>query len=313
MQFTFVSTLPEKDSGRLLMDIPVKITEEGKWSNKAKVTVNDTCYLCNIYKKVDGFCSIHLIRALKRDVGLGKTVELTLELIEETKLDIPDIHSKVLNWEQNEGKELMHEIGIKNDYSIIDFGCGFGHYTLPCALAMNNTGKVYAIDLKTAELKWIRKKSEMFSVSNIETVKTKGSLSMDFPEKSVDFVLLFDIIHSGIKQESNKAAIPIRFPLYKEAYRVLKKGGILSILDFESQMKAVPDKNGIHKKSTLKDLVEEMPEYGFELYKTVGNGIHFDWYHNYSKMKKGFKFEELEKGTVYNFIKKQRKKTHQTV
>lgn len=301
MKISFVATLPKKDSARLLMDLPESICKkiDNKSFQKVNVTINDRKYLCNLFQK-NNIYSLHIITAIKKDFGLGKTLSFVIENIIENVTENNDMHKTVLDWELNECKKLMEKIGIKKGYIIIDFACGYGHYTIPCALALNKSGKVYAIDKDKKPLEWINKKCEMFKLNNIETIKTSGLWKIDFPDNSADIILLYDVIHAKDIQTKKF----IRFTLYQESQRVLKKGGILSVLTFDSEIKKISSKNIKNKSQEIyQDMINEIIEMGFNFSHIINNAIHFDYYHSNYHMNKGIEFLELEKGNIYNFKK----------
>lgn len=306
MGLSFQVVLPQEDSGRLMMDLPLDICSklEDKPMQKVKVIINGLSYLCNLYKKQDNRFSLHIIRAIKRDIGLGCSVSVSLESVEDTQKDTVDIHQAVQNWENNECVKLMRNTGVKEGDKIIDFGCGYGHYTVPCAMALNGTGMVYAIDGDNNALEWIKTKMDMYKIDNINTIKTDRSLKIDFEDRSIDAVLMYDIVHIVKCSDGCKSDIPIRLPIYQEAHRVLKEGGRLSVLTFDSEIKKITSKDCIRGKFTYNDLITEIIDFGFDYSHSVEGGIHFDWYHSNYQINKGLSFDKLERGTIYNFTKK---------
>lgn len=298
MTIQFTATLPETDSGRLLMALPPDAGSllGGKHTAKVNVTIHDKTYVCNIYQKEKGEFFLHIIRAMKRDIGLGSTVTFT---IEGTKEPDQSIHKDVLHWETTECKQIMQHVGIKENDIVIDFGCGYGHYTLACGLVLNNTGKVYAIDCDKKALNYIEEKKQTYHIQNIEPIKNDGSPIIDIPDNSADFILLYDVIHIQDKQSKHSMASS----LYKEANRVLKTGGILSTLNFESDFRKLSGCTKNKEKITLEGIHQDMIRSGFIFSHSVDDGVHFDWYHSDYRMRKGISFTELERGIIYNFKK----------
>jgi ubiquinone/menaquinone biosynthesis C-methylase UbiE len=219
--------------------------------------------------------------------------------MENSSKNIKDLHKTVLDWETTEAKRLMESIGIKPGDKIVDFACGYGHYTFPCALALNKSGIIYAIDKDINPLKWIKTKMEMFDIQNIETIRTSGSWNIEFPVNSIDIVLLYDVIHA----QDIHTKQTVRFQLYHEAQRILKQGGILSMLTFDSEKKKLSSQNKDRGKMTYQDIINEITEIGFTFSNKIDGAIHFDHYHSNYQRKKGITFSELEKGSIYNFIK----------
>lgn len=205
-----------------------------------------------------------------------------------------DIHEKVVDWEQNEGVDVLKEIGIEEGFIVADFGCGFGHYTRATSYVIGDTGKVYGIDINRNMIKYIESKIKEDDTKNIITDLTQGEYELKFEDSSVDCILFYDVLHGGNMD---------RFSLIKEAHRVLKKGGILSILPFH--LSNFRDENSKKKKYKIEKIIDEISEAGFSLKsQVVDKGIHFEKYHSQHYIKQGgVDFDSLERGSIYNFIK----------
>ncbi|KPK75111.1 MAG: hypothetical protein AMJ89_04810 [candidate division Zixibacteria bacterium SM23_73] len=129
--------------------------------------------------------------------------------------------SDVQTWLKTDGEIYLKDIGIKKDQSILDFGCGKGHYTIPAAKIVGKKGLVYAQDKEKEALDKVIKKAKAEGLKNIKAMKTKGELKIDLNDKSLDAVLLYDVLHYHDLEERRK--------IYAEVYRILKKGALLSV------------------------------------------------------------------------------------
>ena len=270
--------------------------------HKVDITVNGEKYNgCYLHQKKDGSYALGLVKPLIRVVGLGQPFNGTIKAHVSDRSNFETMDAAVLAWEQNEGKALMRNVGIKEGDVVVDFGCGYGHYTIPCALVMNNTGKVYAIDTGGRELKWIAQKCEMFGVNNVETIRTKGQLTLDMPDNSADFILLYDVLHHWESDAVAKQAARVDF--FQETRRVLKSNGILSTVNFESEGNKKYAKEAFFGKPMAQVFFDEIIDAGFIYANEVEGAVHFDWYHSAHRVSKGLRFEALEKGVIYNFAK----------
>ncbi len=126
-------------------------------------------------------------------------------------------------WFKKEGEKVLKEIGVKRGHTILDFGCGKGIYSLPAAKIAGEKGKVFALDKSKIELNKLIKKAKSAKLENIETVETSGKLKIPFPNGHFDMVLLYDILHSYYFSPGERGK------LLKEAHRVLKPDGLLSV------------------------------------------------------------------------------------
>jgi len=133
--------------------------------------------------------------------------------------------SEVDIWINSEGEKILREIGIKLGQKVLDFGCGEGHYTIPTAIIVGTTGKVYAYDRDKWALQQLANRARSKRLNNIEIVQASDDTKFNFKNETFDLVLVYDVLH------------PYYFPgttdrksLLMEIYRILKKDGSLSIL-----------------------------------------------------------------------------------
>ena len=115
--------------------------------------------------------------------------------------------------------EIIRKMGINRKVrDIVDFGCGYGTFTVPIARAIS--GKVYAIDIEQEMTRETERKTRENKLSNVETiVRDFVSNGSGLKDESVDYVMLFNILHA---KEPEK--------LLREAYRILRSGGKLGII-----------------------------------------------------------------------------------
>jgi ubiquinone/menaquinone biosynthesis C-methylase UbiE len=122
------------------------------------------------------------------------------------------------------GIKLLERIGIRKGQTVLDFGCGYGAYTIPVAKIVGANGKVYALDKDKEVLDELMQKAGSASLKNIEGVDTSGKLEIGITDESVDVVLLFDVFHSFYFPQAED-----RRRLLSEIYRIMKPSALLCI------------------------------------------------------------------------------------
>ena len=109
--------------------------------------------------------------------------------------------------------------GIKEGSHVLDYGCGPGFCTIPATKIVGSQGMIYALDIHPLSIKIIEKKIKKYNLQNVKPILTENGTGL--PDESIDIALLFNVIFMINNQES----------VIEELHRVLKKGGIISIVN----------------------------------------------------------------------------------
>jgi ubiquinone/menaquinone biosynthesis C-methylase UbiE len=120
--------------------------------------------------------------------------------------------------------EVLERIGLRRGQTVLDFGCGYGAYTIPVARIVGAQGRVYALDKDKEALDGLMQKAESAGLKNIERMETSGELEIELADESVDAVLLFDVFHSFYFPQADD-----RRRLLGEISRIMKPSAFLSI------------------------------------------------------------------------------------
>ncbi len=116
-------------------------------------------------------------------------------------------------------KHILKEVGIKQGFHVLDYGCGPGSYITAAAELVGNSGKVYALDIHPLAIKMTQDIISKNKLKNVETILSDCKTGL--PDNSVDAALLYDTFHDL----SNPKEV------LQELHRVLKPGGLLSFSD----------------------------------------------------------------------------------
>jgi len=102
--------------------------------------------------------------------------------------------------------------------NVVDFGCGYGTFTIPASRIVS--GIVYALDIEPEMAEQTRRKAEEECLNNVEVRRRDFVVDgSGLPDGSVDYAMLFNILHA---EE--------RMTLIQEAWRVLGAEGKLAII-----------------------------------------------------------------------------------
>jgi len=110
---------------------------------------------------------------------------------------------------------------LKLDNTITDaaeFGSGYGTFTIPAARIIK--GHIYALDIDEVMINRLKQRSEEENLSNIKILhKDFVKEGTGLKDNSIDFVMLFNILHAENPEI-----------LLEEAYRILKQDGKLGVI-----------------------------------------------------------------------------------
>jgi ubiquinone/menaquinone biosynthesis C-methylase UbiE len=116
-------------------------------------------------------------------------------------------------------KCILQQLGLnRNTNDVVDFGCGFGTFTIPAAQVIG--GKIYALDIEAEMVQAVERKAKEFNLNNVEAIlRDFMSEGSGLKDSSVDFVMLFNILH-----------LEKPIDLLIEAYRILMVAGKVGII-----------------------------------------------------------------------------------
>ena len=176
----------------------------------------------------------------------------------------------IKKWFDQMGEIFLIDVGIEQNQTVMDFGCGKGNYTIPAAMVVGEGGRVYAVDKNKESLDELMQRSEKIGLKNIERIDVPEETKVPLREESVDVVLLYDVIH----------LVDNRKELLAEMCRISKPNALISVYPKHHQK----DMN-----MELDDVKEEIEAagFGFErtLYKTLmhDNYLEQDYVLNFRK------------------------------
>ena len=124
-------------------------------------------------------------------------------------------------WEKEDGVKFLKEIGLRSGQRVLDFGCRVGHYAIPAAAVVGGEGMVFAVDKDQHPLNELEQKARANTFNNVNIIRTSGETTLDFEGESIEVVLFYDVLHYLETSDRKK--------LYREAQRVLKQDGLLSV------------------------------------------------------------------------------------
>ncbi len=160
-------------------------------------------------------------------------------------------------------EKVVANMGLRPGNKVTDFGCGSGFYCLAASRIVGNTGRVAAVDVQDAKLAATKSITIQNGLHNVEVFK--GDLEKPFdkiPHGSEDAVIAASVLHE----------VKDRHALLKNAYSLLKTGGILLVVDWKDEHS--PFGPAMEKRVSEHDLRKELEELGFKHSKDLNGDVY---------------------------------------
>lgn len=159
-------------------------------------------------------------------------------------------------------EEVINQLDVLENASVADFGCGSGFFSLAFAKAVGKSGRVYALDILPSSLEAVASRAKALGLSNVtaKRVNLEREGGSGLPDNSLDWVIVKDVLFQNKGKET----------MLWEAYRVLKSGGFLFIMEW-NDMEASFGPELLLRISREK-LIEMLSERGFSLVKDISAG-----------------------------------------
>ncbi|MFP4217203.1 MAG: class I SAM-dependent methyltransferase [Phycisphaerae bacterium] len=116
-------------------------------------------------------------------------------------------------------EQTLAKLGLNGSCGdVVDFGCGYGTFTIPAAGIVRGT--VHALDVEADMVKTTCRKATETGLTNVRVERRDFVADgTGLPDGSIDYVMLFNILHCEQPDV-----------LLREASRILSSGGRLGIM-----------------------------------------------------------------------------------
>lgn len=161
-------------------------------------------------------------------------------------------------------KRNISELGLKDGQQVADFGAGPGHYSIEAAKAVGEDGHVYAIEIQKELVSKVESRAESAGLDNVNVIwgdleKSEGST---LKSGLADVVIASNVLFQVKDKEQ----------FLNEAYRVMKDGGRLLLIDWTDSHGGLGPREGhIISEDSARELCEQA---GFSAQQVLSAGAH---------------------------------------
>ena len=141
-------------------------------------------------------------------------------------------------------EEIVAATALRPGDVVADIGCGPGFLTLPAAMSVGPSGRVYAVDIEPSMLAVVRQRAAAVPIEHVVTVAPRGS-ALPLPDQSVDVALCSLVLHDLDDPED----------LMGEIGRITRPTGKVAIVEWTPEVNN-PRKNRISPDVTARFLAD---------------------------------------------------------
>ena len=159
-------------------------------------------------------------------------------------------------------EKIIKNLGIRKGMTVADLGCGPGFFTIPLALAVGESGVVYAVDSDAGMLSHLQGYVEKLgstphgSVKRIKTDVTKTKI----PSGSVDVAFFANVLHDLAEPQA----------FLNEVRRIVKKDSVIVDVDWKKMDTGFGPPPGLRLSAEESD--EILQRAGFKRTKSIYAG-----------------------------------------
>lgn len=142
--------------------------------------------------------------------------------------------------------QILDQIELKKDMIAADLGSGGGGWAIPLAKRLED-GKVLAVDVQEAPLSALNGRADLHKLSNIVAIIADVEHTIPGVEDdSCDLVLLTNLLF----QVEDRPAV------FREAKRILKRGGHILLVEWNENAPFGPKENKISQ-SAVEEIIQQ--------------------------------------------------------
>lgn len=162
-----------------------------------------------------------------------------------------EVYEEMRNRQQPPEK-LVEAIGIKEGMTIADIGAGRGRVTIFLAKKVGETGMVFANDIDTSSLNYLKDRCKKNNISNVKTILGTTENPM-LPNEKVDIAIIIDTFHHFEK--------PVE--MMRNIKSCLKEDGVMIIVERDS----IKSRLSPSEKTSKEKLIKLSSEAWFKIIK----------------------------------------------
>ena len=157
-----------------------------------------------------------------------------------------------------DSESIISKIDLRPDQTVLDVGCGEGHFSLAAASVVGDRGQVFAVDVHEPSINILKSIVAQENIGNVLAFKADVTKRIPVSDHAIDVCLMVNVLHGLVLNREVSDAL-------REIVRVIKRHGSLVIIDFK-KIKTVAGPP-ISQRLSPADVENILGDYGFTVDK----------------------------------------------
>ena len=158
---------------------------------------------------------------------------------------------------------VFGEFRLGGGITFLDLGCGRGEYAMAAAEIIGDEGLVYAVDLWEEGITLLREEVAALGINNLKSMVADVGKMIPIEDHTVDLCFMATVFHDLVLAGVAEGAL-------EEVFRVMKRDGLLAILEFEKV--DGPPGPPLGSRLSAEEVEEKVIPHGFEIIKVTSAG-----------------------------------------
>lgn len=157
-----------------------------------------------------------------------------------------------------DSESIISKIDMREGQTVLDVGCGEGHFSLAAADVVGDRGQVIAVDIHEPSINILKGIIAQENVGNVLAFRADATKRIPVNDNAVDVCLMVNVLHGFVLN----CEVP---DVMREIFRVTKRHGSLVVVDFKKiQTAGGPP---VSQRLSPSDVENIVGDYGFTVEK----------------------------------------------
>jgi ubiquinone/menaquinone biosynthesis C-methylase UbiE len=125
-----------------------------------------------------------------------------------------------------DARDVISRLDLRGEEVFMDAGCGDGHVAMEAYDMMDDTARIYAVDIYGPSIEDLEIDLKKDGITNVIPVQSDIADKIAIDDNVVDMCLMINVFHHFVGTETTDEAI-------SELKRVIKPGGKIAVMDYK--------------------------------------------------------------------------------